>query len=620
MTDRADQVNTEPDVRQSMTLDTGSQPSVLLTQPQVFLPDEPDQVLKKFIESDAGDGTNREDHYLHGFKLVFCIISIFLCVFLIALDQTIVATLITKVGNQFNSFQNIGWLSSGFLLTMAVFIQPIGKLSIIFGRRNTMIVSIVLFEAGSLMCALAPSMNVLIGGRVLAGIGAAGIQGGAFVVIAEIVPIEKRPACMAVIGCCFAVASVLGPLLGGAFTEHVTWRWSFYINLPIGGVALACFIFAFKQPKIEGKIWPKLKKFDFLGTFLIVSGSVVFLLALTFGGNEFRWDSAPVILCFVLGGLTMIAFCVWNFGFSKDPLIATDIVASRHIMAATLVMSGCFGSFISFMIYGAVYFQVIWGSSPLSSGLHLLPTIVSVVLTSISSGIIIQKLCYIKPFSIAAGVLAPIGGGLITLLDVDSSFAQRVGLLIITGVATGASLQAGIMSSQVSAPKTPGGTIMTTTFVNFSRSFFAAVAAELASTVYSSSLTNIYPKAIAKETNQALLQELSKFTVEQLISSTAILDTLSPEAELFVKQQIMDSIRNVFYMGLGFSCVSTLACFFTTNERLPKLSGGASSEKAGEKEGNGTEAEAIENLDKEIHDLESSDTISSEIEPKHKNL
>ena len=619
MTDRADQVNTEPD-SQSMALDTGLQPSIPLTQPQIFLPDEPDQVPKKFIESDAGDGTNREDHYLHGFKLVFCIISIFLCVFLIALDQTIVVTLITKVGNEFNSFQNIGWLPTGFLLTMSVFIQPIAKLSIIFGRRNTMIFSIILFEAGSLMCALAPSMNVLIGGRILAGIGAAGIQGGAFVVIAEIVPIEKRPACMAVIGCCFAVASVLGPLLGGAFTEHVTWRWSFYINLPIGGVALACFIFAFKQPKIEGKIWPKLKKFDFLGTFLIVSGSVVFLLALTFGGNEFRWDSAPVILCFVLGGLTMIAFCVWNFGFCKDPLIATDIVLNRHIIAATLVMSGCFGAFISFMVYGAVYFQVIWGSSPLSSGLHLLPTIISVVITSISSGIIIQKLRYIKPFSIAAGVLAPIGGGLLTLLDVDSSFPQRVGLLIIIGVATGVSMQAGIMSSQVSAPKTPGGTIMTTAFVNFSRSLFAAVAAELAATVYSSSLANIYPKALAKEKNQALLQELSKFTVEQLISSTAILDALSPEAELFVKRQIMDSLRNIYYVAIGWCSITTLGCVFTTNERLPKLSGGALSEEAGEKEGLGTEGEPIQNLDREIAGLESSDTVYSEIDPKHTNL
>ena len=620
MSDRADQVNTEPGICQSMSSDTGLQPSTLLTHPQIFLPDEPDQVPTKFIESDAGDGTNREDHYLHGFKLFFCIFSIFLCVFLIALDQTIVVTLITKVGNEFNSFQNIGWLPTGFLLTMSVFIQPIAKLSIIFGRRNTMIFSIILFEAGSLMCALAPSMNVLIGGRILAGIGAAGIQGGAFVVIAEIVPIEKRPACMAVIGCCFAVASVLGPLLGGAFTEHVTWRWSFYINLPIGGVALACFIFAFKQPKIEGKIWPKLKKFDFLGTFLIVSGSVVFLLALTFGGNEFRWDSAPVILCFVLGGLTMIAFCVWNFGFSKDPILATDIVVNRHIIAATLVMSGSFAAFISFMVYGAVYFQVIWGNSPMSSGLHLLPTIISVVVTAIATAITIQKLRYIKPFTVASGVLAPIGAGLITLLDVDSSFAERVGLLIITGVATGASMQSSMMSAQVSAPKTPGGTIMTTTFVNFGRSFFAAVAVELAGTVYSSSLANIYPKALAKEANQALLQELSKFTVEQLISSTAVLDTLSPEAELFVRRQIMDSLRNVFYVAIGWCCISTLGCFFTTNERLPKLSGGALSEEAGEKEGHGTEGEAIENLDREIADLESSDTVSREIQPKHTSL
>ncbi|CAL1189227.1 unnamed protein product [Candida parapsilosis] len=135
-----------------------------------------------FKESDAGDGTLREDQYIHGPRLVLCFVSLFLCLFLFALDQTIVATILSTVGNKFDAFENVGWLSSGFLLTMAVFIQPYGKLSIIFGRKWSMVVAIVIFEAGSLMCALASSMNVLIGGRVLAGVGGAGIQGLAFVI------------------------------------------------------------------------------------------------------------------------------------------------------------------------------------------------------------------------------------------------------------------------------------------------------------------------------------------------------------------------------------------------------------------------------------------------------
>lgn len=216
--------------------------------------DPEDHLHKKFIESDAGDGTKREDHFLTGIRLVLCFASLFLSIFLMALDQTIVSTLLSVVGNHFNAFNKVTWLSSGFSLASCTFIQPFGKLSIIFGRKYAILAAIALFEAGSLMCALAPNMNTLIGGRVLGGVGAAGIQGIVFVVVAEIVPIEKRPIGMAVISCTFAIASVLGPLIGGAFTSHVTWRWAFYINLPIGGVAVGFLLFAFNPPRPSGDI------------------------------------------------------------------------------------------------------------------------------------------------------------------------------------------------------------------------------------------------------------------------------------------------------------------------------------------------------------------------------
>lgn len=255
---------------------------------------------KKFIESDAGDGSKREDQYLHGPRLALCFVAIFLCLFLVALDQTIIATLLTVVGNKFNGFDRIGWLSAGFLLSMAVFAATWGKISIIFGRKITMFIAVSLFEAGSLMCALANDMNVLIGGRVLAGIGGGGIQSMVFILISEIVPLEVRPLGMAGMGCTFAVASVLGPLIGGAFTSSVSWRWSFYINLPIGGVAAAFFFWAFNPPKTKGGIREKLKMIDYLGTALLSAGLVIFLLALTFGaGNQFSWDSAAVICCFI---------------------------------------------------------------------------------------------------------------------------------------------------------------------------------------------------------------------------------------------------------------------------------------------------------------------------------
>lgn len=530
---------------------------------------------KKFIESDAGDGSRREDQYLHGPKLALCFVSIFLCLFLVALDQTIVATLLTVVGNKFNGFDKIGWLSAGFLLSMAVFAATWGKISIIFGRKITMFIAIVLFEAGSLMCALANDMNVLIGGRVLAGVGGGGIQSMVFILISEIVPLEVRPLGMAGLGCTFAVASVLGPLIGGAFTSNVSWRWSFYINLPIGGIAAAFFFWAFNPPKTKGSIREKLKMIDYLGTALMSAGLVVFLLALTFGaGDEFSWDSAAVICCFVLGGVVMIIFCIWNFKYSKNPIIPLDVVKELGVDASTLMIFGMFGYFMAIVLYVSIYFQVIHGADAWHSGLHLLPIIIPVVLTSISSGILIHKSRFVKPFGLFGAILGPVGIGLLCLLDVDSSKSRQIGLLIISGVSCGFQMQAALISSQISAPKTPGGTILTTTFVNFGRAVGGTIGADLADAVYSAAFQNKYAAALSKLTDKLILSELSNIDERALVTSTDVINSLSPGAQSFVKGQVMEAIRNVFYMSLGFSALGLIGCLCTTNKRLPKVTGG----------------------------------------------
>ena len=432
-----------------------------------------------------------------------------------------------------------------------------------------MVVAIILFEGGSLMCALASSMNVLIGGRVLAGVGGAGINSGVFVIASEVVPINKRPFALSIFSVTFAIASVLGPLIGGAFTSHVTWRWAFYINLPVGGLALAVFLYSFRPPTPKVDIKAELLRFDYFGTFLLISGCVVFLLALTFGTEEFPWNSGAVISCFVIGPVLLIAFCIWNFGFSKNQIIGTEVVKVPQIIASTLCISGMFSAFIMSLIYGSIYFQVIKDASPLGAGLHLLPTVIAVVISSMASGILVQKLRFVKPYNIASGILGPIGCGLLTLLQVDSSFSKQVGLLIIIGVSAGLAMQPSILSAQIKAPKTPSGMIMTTIFINFSRSILSAFGTVLADAVYTASLRNIFKKNVAKLTDPEILQDLQKLNINELISSTEILKTLNPETVHFVKTQIMDAIRNVYYTTIGFAVISFLACFFVTNKKLP---------------------------------------------------
>lgn len=266
----------------------------------------------KFVQSDAGDGTHAQDHHMRGVRLYLVFVSIVATLFIAALDQTIISTLLTDIGNKFDAFSRVGWLTTGYMLPMTCLAPSYGKIAVAFGRKYTLAAAIVVFEIGSLVAGLANSMDMLIGGRVIQGIGGGAIQAVLVVVLLELVPIDKRALAMALIGMTFAVASVCGPFVGGAFTTHVTWRWCFFINLPVGGVALVLLWVLFHPPPVQGNVLANLARIDWVGTVLVTVGLVLVLLALTWGGNQYTWGLAPVVVCFVVGGLLMVAWVVWN--------------------------------------------------------------------------------------------------------------------------------------------------------------------------------------------------------------------------------------------------------------------------------------------------------------------
>ncbi|CDK28475.1 unnamed protein product [Kuraishia capsulata CBS 1993] len=537
---------------------------------------------KIFEESNAGDGTHREDHYLHGTQLWICVVALFLCMFLVALDQTIVATILQVVGNHFNAESKVAWIATGFSFSMAVFIQIWGNISIAIGRRYCLFLAVALFEIGSLICALSNSMNMLIGGRVIAGFGGGGIQSLVMVIITEIVPIEKRPIAMSGFAVTFAIASVLGPLVGGAFTTNVSWRWCFYINLPIGAVAAVVVFFVFHPPKPMGKILPKLKIIDWIGFFLMVSGFTLFLLAITFGGNEFPWKSAAVILCFILGGLLIGAFCLWNFKYSKHPLIPAEIIKVGTIDIACVGMFFVFGYFMSAILYVSLYFQVVKGYDALDSGVSLLPTILPVVISSMATGIATTKTGHIKPFTILGGLLGPLGTGLLCLLNVHSGVSQRIGCQIVLGLSTGIMMQPFILHIQMAAPKTPGSSIIATTLFNFSRNLGAAVGSDLSQLVYTSTLSA--KMAALKGTPAYYSAGLDKYDLDALINDTAQLKKLAEPAKEIVLNVFMAAFKNIFYMSIGFASIAFVSTLFMPNHRLPKKSKGVVEEKSDESE------------------------------------
>ncbi|KAM9935512.1 hypothetical protein OXX80_004915 [Metschnikowia pulcherrima] len=523
---------------------------------------------KKFIQSDAGDGTTASAQYVTGARLFLVLISVVIAMFIVALDQTIVSTILTVVSDEFGSFSKVGWLTSAFMLPVACLAPSYGKISIAFGRKYTLCVGIVIFEIGSLVCALANSIDMLIGGRVIQGLGGGAVQAMVVVIISESLPIDKRPLAMSLIGITFSVASVGGPFIGGAFASHVTWRWCFYINLPLGGVALALMILFFHPPRPSGHVKAKLAKIDYLGTFLISAGLVLVLLAITFGGNEYAWDSAAIICLFTIGGVTLIVFVCYNFLLSKNPLILKEFVTSPQILASGLMAFFNFAFFLSLVNYLAIYFQVIYNASAWQSGIDMLPLIISVSVASAFNGIFIRYTYSIKVPMMISGILSPIGVGILLLLGRNTSTSSRIGLLIPTGVSVGLQFQATLLSAQLKAPgNIPGSMILVTVFVNFMRTLGGVIGAVTSQLMLSNRGASYISQAIKDNPSVTVLASVP---AKALLSSPSTIWSLPSDARDVVLDAFMKALKDVFYLDLAFASLALISASLSTNKRIPK--------------------------------------------------
>ena len=356
---------------------------------------------------------------------------------------------------RFQALNDVGWYGSAYLLTTTAFQPTFGKVYKMFKIKWVYMSCVFVFEVGSLICGVAPNSTTLIIGRAIAGLGVSGIFSGGLVIIAYLVPLSKRPMYFGAAGGCWGIASIVGPLLGGAFADHVSWRWCFYINLPIGGVTLIIMFFLLKPPSRATERMPlreKLSNIDFYGASLLIPGIICLLLALQWGGNVYPWNNGRIIALFVLFGVLIIAFVFVQFKRGERATIPPRVFTQRTVLASALFICMFGAAFFILIFYLPIYFQAIKGSSATTSGIQLLPLILSLVIASIIIGGVVTVFGHYYPFFPIGAALFAVGCGLITTLGTESNTGKWLGYQLLTGFGGGAAFQLPIIAVQNALP------------------------------------------------------------------------------------------------------------------------------------------------------------------------
>ncbi|SPQ23139.1 155f0597-f3a3-42ef-9315-100e4f8f9811 [Thermothielavioides terrestris] len=358
-----------------------------------------------------------------GVKLWFMLISIYLACFLMVLDTTVVSTAVPQITDEFNSLHDVGWYGSAYYLGCATVAPLTGKIYRHFNLKWSFLALFLVFEIGSALCGAAQSSPMLIGGRAVAGVVLIGMMMG----IAQL-------------------GNIAGPLVGGAFTTGYTWRWSFYINLPLGvivGIPLIFLRIAEQAPKDPFfKVISRLHHYLDLVGFALFAGAVAqLLLALQFGGNQFAWNSSQVIGLFCGAGVTGLVWLAWDWHKGDAALLPISMLKRQAVWTSTINYSFLMSTLFGASYFLPIYFQAVKGVNAALSGVYLLPTIISQLISTVLSGKLLSKLGYVPPFAIYAATLSAIGSGLYSLFQPDTSTGKWIGFQILTGAGRGAGFQ-----------------------------------------------------------------------------------------------------------------------------------------------------------------------------------
>ena len=390
---------------------------------------------------------------------------------LAALDQTIVATALPRIVSEIGGLTSYSWVITSYMLASTVTVPLYGKLGDVFGRRTLFIVAITIFLVGSALCGLAQNMTELVLFRAVQGLGAGGLFPLALATVGVIVPPRDRGRYQGLIGATFAFASIAGPTLGGFIVDHASWRWIFYVNLPVG--ALALIVISITMPKRTEK---REHSIDYRGFFLLAAGTTSLLLALVWAGRQYAWSSAPVIGAFAAAAGALILFA-WIELSVKEPILPFDLLKQRTVAAGVasvaLVGMAMFGT-IAFV---PLFVQGVIGTSATSSGVVLTPLMLGAVGMSILSGQWVSRTGRYRLNAIVGPIILATGLFLLSRMNTSTTNGEAARNMVIVGIGIGLMMQVFVLVVQNSVPLRQMGSA--TALTQFSRQIGATVGVTL---------------------------------------------------------------------------------------------------------------------------------------------
>ncbi|MFC4472525.1 DHA2 family efflux MFS transporter permease subunit [Streptomyces xiangluensis] len=491
--------------------------------------------------------------YVRGGVLV-SIGALLLGMLLAALDQTIVSTALPTIVSELGGLDHLSWVVTAYLLAATAATPLWGKLGDQYGRKKLFQTAIVIFLIGSALCGMAQNMPQLIGYRALQGLGGGGLMVLSMAIVGDLVPPRERGRYQGLFGAVFGATSVLGPLLGGLFTEHLSWRWVFYVNLPVGVVALAVIATVLRIPVRTTR-----HTIDYLGTFLIAAVAACLVLVASLGGTTWGWASPQII------GLAVLAVVLGAAFVSVERKAAEPVLPLKLFGIRTFTLSAVISLIVGFAMFGAMtylptFLQVVQGVSPTASGVHLLPMVAGLLLASTVSGQIVSRTGRWKVFPIAGTGITTLGLLLLHQLDESSSTFEMSAYFAVFGLGLGLVMQVLVLIVQNAVSYEDLG--VATSGATFFRSIGAAFGVAIFGTIFASRLADKLTAALA---GQPLPPGIGP---DSLKSDPRGIAELPSAPRLSAVQAYASAITDVFLYAAPVAVLGFVLAWFLREDKL----------------------------------------------------